>query len=154
MVGLKNTYIVLLGARTLHIKRPLEISSAIAASNQLMLFGILTLEFYLLTREKNREIWVSTDYIELYSPLQVHIRVQSSGAIFKLFELVFCFYLLLWDFSAEPEDGCLGLFMPFSFLRNQFRERTKLVLKWPFGFLRPLVYLFVTSVVTSVGSAH
>lgn len=37
---------------------------------------------------------------------------------------------------------------------NQGTDEFKFVLKWPFGVLRPLVCLFVTSVVTSVGSAH
>lgn len=46
---------MLLGTRTLHIKQPLEISSAIAASNQIMLLGKLIPVFYFLTRREENK---------------------------------------------------------------------------------------------------
>jgi len=49
---------MLLGTRTLHIKQPLEISSATVALDQILLLGILTLVFFLLLllRSKIEEV--------------------------------------------------------------------------------------------------
>lgn len=100
--------------------------------------------FYFLTREKSREIWINTDYTELFPPLQAHNVIRSSecfqaSAVFKLFRLVFCFPFLSWHFffSVDSEEGCSGYFIPFSFSHcclphpDQGKDWFKLVLKWP-----------------------